>query len=82
MHTNKEKWQTQRFVNAFFPHFLYIFCVNFDFSKDLLNKSHSVLQLAKALRDLPNRVLNVSADERPELFQNIINVLTNPGWFY
>lgn len=35
--------------------------------------------MAKALRDLPNRILNVSVDERPELFQNIANVLTNPG---
>ncbi|XP_058447618.1 stalled ribosome sensor GCN1 [Malaya genurostris] len=36
-------------------------------------------ELAKALKDLPNRVLNVSVEERPELFRNVIAVLPNPG---
>nr|XP_040228816.2 eIF-2-alpha kinase activator GCN1 [Anopheles coluzzii] len=36
-------------------------------------------ELAKALKDLPNRVLNVPIEERPELFQNVIAVLPNPG---
>ncbi|KAG4079029.1 hypothetical protein HA402_001684 [Bradysia odoriphaga] len=36
-------------------------------------------ELSKALRDLPNRVLNVTIDERPELFQNVSGVLQNPG---
>ncbi|KFB35881.1 AGAP001700-PA-like protein [Anopheles sinensis] len=35
--------------------------------------------LAKALKDLPNRVLNVPVEERPELFRNVIEVLPNPG---
>lgn len=38
------------------------------------------LQLSKALKDLPNRVLNVSVEERAELFCDVTNVLTNPGW--
>lgn len=37
-------------------------------------------QLSKALKDLPNRVLNLTVEERPELFQDVTNVLTNPGW--
>ncbi|XP_053693190.1 eIF-2-alpha kinase activator GCN1 [Sabethes cyaneus] len=36
-------------------------------------------ELAKALKDLPNRVLNVSVEERPELFRNVTAVLPNPG---
>ncbi|KAJ6638523.1 eIF-2-alpha kinase activator GCN1, partial [Pseudolycoriella hygida] len=36
-------------------------------------------ELSKALKDLPNRVLNVSIDERPELFRNVSGVLQNPG---
>ncbi|XP_055603671.1 eIF-2-alpha kinase activator GCN1 [Uranotaenia lowii] len=36
-------------------------------------------ELAKALKDLPNRVLNVGVEERPELFRNVIAVLPNPG---
>nr|XP_019554630.2 eIF-2-alpha kinase activator GCN1 [Aedes albopictus] len=36
-------------------------------------------ELGKALKDLPNRVLNVSVEERPELFRNVIDVLPNPG---
>lgn len=36
-------------------------------------------ELAKALKDLPNRVLNVSLAERPELFRNVSAVLPNPG---
>lgn len=36
-------------------------------------------QLGKALKDLPNRVLNVSVEERPELFRNVIDVLPNAG---
>lgn len=36
-------------------------------------------ELGKALKDLPNRVLNVSVEERPELFRNVIDVLSNPG---
>uniref|UniRef100_A0AAG5CZ96 TOG domain-containing protein n=1 Tax=Anopheles atroparvus TaxID=41427 RepID=A0AAG5CZ96_ANOAO len=36
-------------------------------------------ELAKALKDLPNRVLNVPVEERPELFRNVIEVLPNPG---
>ncbi|EDW83946.2 uncharacterized protein Dwil_GK13410 [Drosophila willistoni] len=36
-------------------------------------------QLANALRDLPNRVLNVPVEERSTLFQNVCAVLTNPG---
>lgn len=38
-----------------------------------------LFQLSKALRDLPNRILNVTVEERSELFENITNVLTNPG---
>lgn len=37
-------------------------------------------QLSKALKDLPNRVLNVSVEERVELFKDVSDVLTNPGW--
>jgi hypothetical protein len=37
-------------------------------------------QLSKALKDLPNRVLNVAVEERAELFQDVTNILTNPGW--
>lgn len=37
------------------------------------------LQLSKALRDLPNRVLNVGVEERHVLFQNVSAVLSNPG---
>ncbi|KAH8417300.1 hypothetical protein KR222_008388, partial [Zaprionus bogoriensis] len=36
-------------------------------------------QLSSALRDLPNRVLNVPVEERQSLFQNVSAVLTNPG---
>ncbi|XP_065077571.1 stalled ribosome sensor GCN1 [Ochlerotatus camptorhynchus] len=36
-------------------------------------------ELGKALKDLPNRVLNVSVEERPELFRNVIDVLPNVG---
>ncbi|CRL07624.1 CLUMA_CG020589, isoform A [Clunio marinus] len=36
-------------------------------------------ELSKALKDLPNRVLNVSVDERPQLFQDVTNILTNSG---
>ncbi|XP_033233061.1 eIF-2-alpha kinase activator GCN1 [Drosophila pseudoobscura] len=36
-------------------------------------------QLSSALRDLPNRVLNVHVEERPQLFQNVSAVLKNPG---
>ncbi|XP_055638459.1 eIF-2-alpha kinase activator GCN1 [Toxorhynchites rutilus septentrionalis] len=36
-------------------------------------------ELAKALKDLPNRVLNSSVEDRPELFRNVIDVLPNPG---
>ncbi|KAL9698248.1 hypothetical protein quinque_001689 [Culex quinquefasciatus] len=36
-------------------------------------------ELAKALKDLPNRVLNVPVEERPELFRNVTAVLPNPG---
>ncbi|XP_050089217.1 eIF-2-alpha kinase activator GCN1 [Anopheles aquasalis] len=36
-------------------------------------------ELAKALKDLPNRVLNVPVEERAELFRNVIAVLPNPG---
>ncbi|KRF82708.1 stalled ribosome sensor GCN1 [Drosophila virilis] len=35
--------------------------------------------LSSALRDLPNRVLNVSVEERLSLFQNVCAVLNNPG---
>ncbi|EDV93917.1 GH19589 [Drosophila grimshawi] len=35
--------------------------------------------LSNALRDLPNRVLNVSVEERLSLFQNVCAVLDNPG---
>lgn len=47
----------------------------------LLNWRHTryFLQLAKALKDLPNRVLNVPVEERAELFRNVIAVLPNPG---
>ncbi|XP_033149137.1 eIF-2-alpha kinase activator GCN1 [Drosophila busckii] len=36
-------------------------------------------QLSGALRDLPNRVLNVPVDERQSLFHNVSAVLNNPG---
>ncbi|XP_026840478.1 eIF-2-alpha kinase activator GCN1 [Drosophila persimilis] len=36
-------------------------------------------QLSSALRDLPNRVLNVHVEERQQLFQNVSAVLKNPG---
>ncbi|XP_032593563.1 eIF-2-alpha kinase activator GCN1 [Drosophila grimshawi] len=36
-------------------------------------------KLSNALRDLPNRVLNVSVEERLSLFQNVCAVLDNPG---
>ncbi|XP_034131444.1 eIF-2-alpha kinase activator GCN1 [Drosophila guanche] len=36
-------------------------------------------QLSSALRDLPNRVLNASVEERQILFQNVSAVLENPG---
>ncbi|XP_055908453.1 eIF-2-alpha kinase activator GCN1 [Eupeodes corollae] len=36
-------------------------------------------ELSKALRDLPNRVLNVPVEERHVLFQNVSGVLTNSG---
>ncbi|XP_062121555.1 stalled ribosome sensor GCN1 [Drosophila sulfurigaster albostrigata] len=36
-------------------------------------------QLSSALRDLPNRVLNVPVEERQSLFQNVSAVLSNPG---
>ncbi|XP_053680198.1 eIF-2-alpha kinase activator GCN1 [Anopheles nili] len=36
-------------------------------------------ELAKALKDLPNRVLNVPVEERPELIRNVIAVLPNAG---
>ena len=52
--------------------------------KNTLNNhtNHSFsFQLSKALKDLPNRVLNVAVDERPELFKNVIDVLSDPGKF-
>ncbi|XP_023172860.2 eIF-2-alpha kinase activator GCN1 isoform X2 [Drosophila hydei] len=36
-------------------------------------------KLSRALRDLPNRVLNVAVEERLTLFQNVSDVLDNPG---
>nr|XP_012138450.1 PREDICTED: translational activator GCN1 isoform X1 [Megachile rotundata] len=38
-----------------------------------------LLQLAKALKDLPNRVQTASKNERREILQNVVNVLSNPG---
>lgn len=49
------------------------------FSEKLSNRMFRP-QLSKALKDLPNRVLNVSVEERTELFHDVTNVLTNPGW--
>ena len=37
------------------------------------------LQLSNALKDLPNRVQTASKNERREIFQNVVNVLSNPG---
>nr|XP_036221770.1 uncharacterized protein LOC106625457 isoform X2 [Bactrocera oleae] len=37
------------------------------------------IELSKALRDLPNRVLSATCDERTVLFQNVTTVLSNPG---
>uniref|UniRef100_W8CCK9 Translational activator GCN1 n=1 Tax=Ceratitis capitata TaxID=7213 RepID=W8CCK9_CERCA len=37
------------------------------------------VELSTALRDLPNRVLSVSYDERTNLFYNVAAVLDNPG---
>ncbi|XP_036339933.1 eIF-2-alpha kinase activator GCN1-like [Rhagoletis pomonella] len=37
------------------------------------------VELSKALRDLPNRVLSVSIEERPDLFRNVASILNNPG---
>ncbi|XP_011149210.1 eIF-2-alpha kinase activator GCN1 [Harpegnathos saltator] len=36
-------------------------------------------ELAKALKDLPNRVQTASKKERREVLQNVVNVLSNPG---
>lgn len=36
-------------------------------------------ELAKALKDLPNRVQTASKNERREILQNVVNVLSNPG---
>ncbi|XP_017966524.1 uncharacterized protein LOC108658372 [Drosophila navojoa] len=36
-------------------------------------------KLSNALRDLPNRVLNVAVEERLSLFQNVCDILDNPG---
>ncbi|KAM8703677.1 hypothetical protein ACLKA7_008322 [Drosophila subpalustris] len=38
-----------------------------------------VPELSSALRDLPNRVLNVPVEERQSLFHNVSAVLSNPG---
>ncbi|XP_053962827.1 eIF-2-alpha kinase activator GCN1 isoform X1 [Anastrepha ludens] len=37
------------------------------------------VELSKALRDLPNRVLSVPMEERSDLFRNVSSVLNNPG---
>lgn len=37
------------------------------------------VELAKALKDLPNRVQTASKKERREILQNVANVLSNPG---
>ncbi|KMQ96025.1 translational activator gcn1 [Lasius niger] len=37
------------------------------------------VELAKALKDLPNRVQTASKKERREILQNVVNVLSNPG---
>lgn len=53
------------------------------FYKIITNKlKFLVFQLSKALKDLPNRVLNVPTDERAELFQNVSAVLKNSGKFF
>ncbi|XP_059612340.1 stalled ribosome sensor GCN1 [Phlebotomus argentipes] len=36
-------------------------------------------ELAKALKDLPNRVINVGVEERKPLIDNVITILSNPG---
>uniref|UniRef100_A0A7G3AWK1 Putative translational activator gcn1 n=1 Tax=Lutzomyia longipalpis TaxID=7200 RepID=A0A7G3AWK1_LUTLO len=36
-------------------------------------------ELSKALKDLPNRVINVGVEERKALIDNVIQVLPNPG---
>ncbi|XP_017872953.1 PREDICTED: uncharacterized protein LOC108620557, partial [Drosophila arizonae] len=36
-------------------------------------------KLSSALRDLPNRVLNAAVEERLSLFQNVCDILDNPG---
>lgn len=46
-----------------------------------LNLKEVFYQLSRALRDLPNRVLNVAVEERLSLFQNVSDVLDNPGKF-
>ncbi|XP_076236761.1 lethal (3) 80Fj [Calliopsis andreniformis] len=37
------------------------------------------VELAKALKDLPNRIQTASKIERREILQNVVNVLSNPG---
>ena len=37
------------------------------------------VELTKALKDLPNRVQTASKNERREVLQNVVNVLSNPG---
>lgn len=37
------------------------------------------VELTKALKDLPNRVQTASKNERREILQNVVNVLSNPG---
>ncbi|XP_016837247.1 eIF-2-alpha kinase activator GCN1 [Nasonia vitripennis] len=36
-------------------------------------------ELTKALKDLPNRIQTASRNERREIFQNVVDVLSNPG---
>ncbi|XP_058803320.1 stalled ribosome sensor GCN1 isoform X2 [Phymastichus coffea] len=36
-------------------------------------------ELTKALKDLPNRIQTASKNERRELFENVVTVLSNPG---
>lgn len=38
-----------------------------------------MLQLTRALKDLPNRIQTASKNERREVIQNVVTVLSNPG---
>jgi hypothetical protein len=45
----------------------------------VFNPSLCMLQLTKALRDLPVRIQTASKKERNAVLQNVVAVLSNPG---